>query len=863
MKHARRVALLIALQGVIVTTVIAGIPYDFTAMAVQGPGRFLVGIGIGASGLTPTAEGSVREAGDVVARSTVAQAYDRLPLVFEANHGQADSAVQFLARARGHTFYLTPAEAVLVLRRPPASAAPGVQAVRPSIPTVVRLRLAGADPQAELGSLVELPGKVNYFIGRDPENWHTGIPTYAMVGYRNIYRGIDLVYYGAGGQLEFDFIVAPGADPNAIALDVEGAERLDIDARGDLVLQMPGGHVRMRMPSIYQVVDGVRRPVAGGYVRKDGQRIGFQVGVYDVAAPLVIDPVLAYSTYLGGSTLDAAEGIAVDGSGAAYVTGITVSSDFPVAGAIFPTNSGDDVFITKLDPAGSSIIYSTYLRGTTGAMCGTCSVGLGIAVDSTGAAYVTGSTQSPDFPVTPGAFKTVYDGGTTEGFVTKLSPSGDSLVYSTFLGGATLEGSAIAVDSTGAAYVTGDVIQGLLIPQFSATAGAFDTTYNGGYDAYVMKLNPEGTTLVYATFLGGSGDDHGRGIAVDASGSAYLTGDTYSTNFPITAGGFDGVLSGARDAFVTKLDATASSLVYSAYLGGSGTEAGFGIAVDSLGAAYVTGWTTSADFPATPGAFDTTYNGGLADAFVVKVNTTGSGLAYATFLGGSDTALNLFDTGLGIAVDSAGQAHVTGRTDSPDFPTAQAIDATFNGGVNAGDVFVAGLSAAGDGLLYATFLGGTQDDEGLGIAIDTSGAVYVAGETTSADFPTTSGAFDTSFNGVGSPGNGDGFIVKIADAAAPGPGPTPGPGPAPVTDTVTITRAEYSTANSVLRVEATSTDAMATLTVYVTSTGQLIGILTQRGDGRYSGRFSWPVNPQTITVRSSLGGSATSTVKAK
>ena len=353
-----------------------------------------------------------------------------------------------------------------------------------------------------------------------------------------------------------------------------------------------------------------------------------------------------------------------------------------------------------------------------------------------------------------GAFDTTYNGGgTLDVFVTKLNPTGSGLVYSTYLGGSNHEyANGIAIDSSGNAYITGVTYS----TDFPTTAGAFDTTFNGGqYDAFVTKLNATGSGLVYSTYLGGSFDDVGYGIAIDSSGNAYLTGFTTFTDFPTTAGAFDITYNGGQyDAFVTKLNATGSGLVYSTYLGGSEShDIGFGIAIDSSGNAYVTGYTISGDFPTTAGAFDTTYNGGFgSDVFITKLNATGSGLVYSTYLGGSAQGQ---DIGRGITLDGSGNAYVTGYTLSTDFPTTSgAFDTTYNGGAH--DVFITKLNATGSGLVYSTYLGGSFDDRGNGIAIDGSGNVYVTGYTSSTDFPTTSGAFDTTHNN-----STDVFVVKL------------------------------------------------------------------------------------------------------
>jgi hypothetical protein len=677
-----------------------------------------------------------------------------LPLSFEANHGQTDRQVDFIARGRGYTMFLTPREAVLTLRGPATSTDGRRQGQ--SNAAALRVRLVAANPEPHAAGLEQLPGRVNYFRGKDPTRWRTNIPTYAKVRYREVYPGVDLVYYGAQGQLEYDFILRAGADPERIGLTFEGAGKIEVDTEGDLLLHVAGGAIRHRKPVIYQDVDGARRVVAGGWRLKGAHAVGFRVAPYDTSRPLIIDPVLFYSTYLGGVDAEDRGSIAVDASGYAYVTGETLSADFPTtAGAFRVTGAGpEDVVVTKLDPAGSALVYSTYLGGTGN------EDGDGIAVDANGYAYVSGRTSSNDFPTTPGAFQATpvgNIGGTrVTAFVTKLDPSGSTLVYSTYLGGSTNEEvRSIAVDGGGSAYVTGATSSA----DFPTTAGAFRVVSAGMIEAFVTKVDPSGSTLVYSTYLGGARNDEGYGIAVDADGNAYAIGKTASTDFPTTAGAFRATKPGRNtddDVYVTKLNPTGTALVYSTYLGGSDNDRGVAIALDapSNPNAYVTGRTLSTDFPTTAGAFQT-ISAGLRDVFVSKLDPSGSTLVYSTYLGGADT-----DEGHGIAVDGAGNAYVAGRASSTNFPiTAGAIQTTSAGGR---ETFVTKLDPSGSTLVYSTYLGGAGDDESTGIAIDTAGSVYLSGTTTSINFPTTSGAFDTTFNGVR-----DFFVVKLADFGQP------------------------------------------------------------------------------------------------
>jgi hypothetical protein len=671
------------------------------------------------------------------AKAILRQRLMELPLSFEANEGQAERAVKFLSRGPGYAVFLTESEAVVALRDR-----------RHRAP--LRIRTVGGRPRA-LSGLDPLTGTSNYFVGSDPRRWHTGIRTYARVEYRDVYPGVSLVYYGNQRRLEYDFVVSPGVDPKAILLAFEGADRLAIDARGDLVLTVEGGEIRMERPVVYEESGRGRDAVAGRYVLRGPAQVGFEVGPYDDRKRLVIDPVLAYSTYLGGSAIDQAAAIAVDSAGNAYVTGSTTSLDFPVsAGAPDSSFNGfEDAFVTKLDPTGTTLIYSTYLGGSTNG-----DDGRAIAVDGSGAAYVTGSTASSDFPTTSGAFDGTSNGH-TDAFLTKIHPDGSSLVYSTFLGGADSDyGTGVAVDASGNAFVSGLVSSA----NFPTTTGALDTALGGNGDAFVSKLNSAGSALVYSTYLGGSDFDLGTGVVIDATGAAYVAGYTRSADFPTTALAFDTSFNGpfnGTDAFVSKLDAAGTVLLYSTYLGGSDIDFAWEIALDLSGSAYVTGSTFSTDFPTTGGAFDTALGGPL-DAFVTKLDAAGAALAYSTYLGGSDT-----DDGLGIAVDATGQALVTGDTTSSDFPTtAGAAQPVYGGNF---DAFVTKLNAAGSAPVQSTYLGGSSQEQGIGIAVSPTGDAYVAGWTDSADFPTSSGAFDTTLSVR------DAFVTMLTEAALIGP----------------------------------------------------------------------------------------------
>ena len=698
-----------------------------------------------------------------------AESFARLPLAFEANRGQVDPRVSFVSRAGRSAVFLTPGEAVLAMSRPgvPASTGRAVP-VAERAGAVVRMSLVGADRAVVPEGVDLLPGRSNDLRGRDAARWQSNIPTYAKVAYRGLLPGTDLVFYGRQGHLEYDVILAPGADPRAVTVAVDGAEKLVLDRRGDLVLHTSVGPVRMARPVVYQNVEGSRRPVAGRFVLKGPDRVGFDIGRYDASRPLVIDPTLAYSFSLGGSGLDAGSAIAVDASGSAYVTGQTTSINFPTTAGAFDVSRGDDadVFVAKLNPAGTALVYSTYLGGSVNNHQDPNNPGLptaredaqAIAVDSSGNAYVTGETFSDDFPVTPvKAFQTTRtcDPQTFNGycnpdaFVTELNPSGTALVYSTYLGGTGNElGRGIVAPSPGTAYVTG-VTGWASAADFPTTAGSFQSSVPGGSSVYpngfVAKFNTAATgplSLVYSTFITTSGPQvlhftNANAIAVDASGNAYVTGSTGLRDFPVTAGAFDVTYGGAsQDGFVLKLNAAGSAALYGSYLGGKGDDEGWGIAVNASGHAFVTGATNSKNFPkknaydagcGTDGLcnqYDECPPGNCLifanDAFVTRINPAGTGLSdlvYSTYLGGAKN-----DTGFGIVL-KGDKAFVTGHTSSTDFPTTA-------GRISGlGNVFVTKLAGTGSSLGYSTYLGTAYDradGSGLGIA-QLQGNAYVTG----------------------------------------------------------------------------------------------------------------------------------------
>jgi Bacterial Ig-like domain (group 3)/Beta-propeller repeat len=677
---------------------------------------------------------------DATAKSAILEQYGKLPLSFEANHGQTDSQVKFFSRSSGYSLFLTGDEAVMTLRGN----------INPDT-NVLRMKLRNANPGATVVGVDELAGTSNYFVGNNQTEWHTRIPTYAKVKYEGIYSGIDLIYYGNQRELEYDFIVAPGADPRRIGFDVSGAQRIRQDAQGDLLFKVGEDEIRWHKPVVYQEKDGSRQFVAARYSITDKNRVGFELAKYDAGRPLYIDPLI-YSTFLGGTLGDSGNGIAVDSAGSAYVTGLTFSTNFPTSSGAFQTTGESAAFVTKLTPSGTALIYSTYLGGATTA-------GLGIAVDSEGNAYVTGSTEDTAFPTTTGAFQTICNGGsgcTNDGdaFVTKINPTGSTLVYSTYLGGSNVDGgSGITLDTAGNAYVTGGT-QSTDFPTKNALQPA-----NGGItDAFVTELNPTGTALVYSTYLGGSGEEGGSGIAVDSTGNIYVAGRTTSTNFPTKNPLQRANGGGGGDAFVTKIKRGGSALIYSTYLGGSGDDEEAGIALDSTGNVYIAGTTNSPNFPTTTGAYQTTCPASCAYrvSFAVKIDPAGSALVYGTFLG---RAVNY---AMAIAADSAGNAYVTGSSVGTYFPvTAGAYQTTCKG--NCWVAFVTKLNPLGTALLYSTLLGGSTEDYGTSVAVDSADNAYITGATLSSNFPTTTGAYDRECNlGKGSCGKySDAFVSKL------------------------------------------------------------------------------------------------------
>jgi hypothetical protein len=715
--------------------------------------------------------------------------YGAIPLFFIPNQGQLDRRVAYSIQGKDKSVYFTPEGLTFVLtERVNASPAREKRSLREIEPGeagpmsrrkrwVVKLDFVGSRRDVRPESLEQAETVVSYFKGR-PQEWKAGLRTSSKIIYRDLWPGIDLVYYGTVNRLKYDFVVHRGADPARIKLSYRGANRVEVTPEGRLEVTTPVGVFQDEIPTAWQETDGRKADVSVAYAleavptvqvaslslsandtmagpgidpRHRSHVYGFTVGAYDPSRTLVLDPaMLIYCGYIGGSGFDSGTAIAVDSAGNAYVTGFTESTEatFPVAVGPDRTYNGgrSDAFVAKINAAGTALLYCGYIGGSG------MDVGLGIAVDAERNAYVTGFTESDEttFPVTVGPDLT-YNGGTYDGFVAKVNAAGTALVYCGYIGGSSADHSyGIALDVKGNAYVTG--YTNSPSSTFPVTVGP-DLTHNGDYDAFVAKVNSAGTAMVYCGYIGGPYTDAGYGIAVDSEGSAYVTGYTFSTQatFPVTVGP-DLTHNGLADVFVAKVNTKGTALVYCGYIGGSGNERGLGIAVDGAGNAYVTGWTasTEATFPVAVGP-DLTYNGGTSDAFVAKVNAAGTALVYCGYIGGSNT-----DDGSRIAVDGAGNAYVAGYTYSTEatFPVKVGPDLNYNGDY---DAFVAKVNAAGTALVYCGYIGGADADYGNGIAVDSKGNAYVTGYTYSTEttFPVTAGP-DLTHNGLS-----DAFVAKI------------------------------------------------------------------------------------------------------
>ena len=692
-----------------------------------------------------------------------------VPLFFEP--GQVDTGVgeNFVARGPNYSFRVAARGIDFVLRQPTLHTADHSVLRDPAVSRrvetnrYVSLKFVGANPKSALTGTGQMGGKINYLTGNDPNNWRSQVSVYSGVKVAGLYPGIDLTYYATQHQLEYDFTLDPGADPSVLRLRFEGLDKITIND-GELVLHADGAELRQHRPVIYQIIKGVRHEVPGGYYLADASTAGFTLGKYNPAFPLVIDPMFSYSTYFGGNAGDTGLAIKVDNSGSVYLAGETLSTSFPTAETPNPfqaqshggTSTGD-AFIAKLDSTGSKLIYFTYLGGSRddGAY--------DLAIDSSGNAYVTGFTVSPDFPTrnpifgqisgSPDAKYQVYP---VDAFVAELNTNGSALVFSTYLGGTANDlGSSIAVDASGYVYVTGSTYS----TNFP-TVNPYQSAWGGNVDVFVTKFAPNGTSIIYSTYLGGTQFDEGQGIAADSAGYAYVAGYTASTNYPTTANAWRRNLNGSGaavtvyDAFVTKLAPNGRTLSYSTYFGGSQNDYGYRIAVDQDRNAYLVGATQSADMPHT-NVFGLFFgnNGTNAinfDAFLTKFGVYGNPLWTAQFGGtGNDSAWD-------VAVDGSGRASVVGITVSTNFPAIRPFDLFRSYNSGGKDVFVVAFDSEPGPVLYSGYLGGTGDDYGYAIAVDSESNAYISGMTLSPAFPVKAGAFETALSG-----SSDSFVAKI------------------------------------------------------------------------------------------------------
>jgi uncharacterized repeat protein (TIGR01451 family) len=783
---------------------------------------------------------------DTRGREHVAQALGRLPLRFEANAGQFDPAIRFVARGTGYGVAITRTGATLDLASRGGRSA-------------VAMTLVGGGQEAVTGSRVDprepLSGVVNHYIGADPARWRAGVQQFARVRQANVYDGIDLEFYGNQQRLEYDFLVAPGADPAAIRLRFDGAERIEIDRDGDLLVHVPGGEpLRQQAPVSYQMVGGVRRGVTSRYVRLGADTIGFAIGDYDRTRQLTIDPVLIYSSFFGGTAQERAYDIALDPAGNIYLTGNTqAAGTLPVTpGAFQTTKPGlSDAFVAKFNATGTALIYCTYLGGSADENTRGLRPGR-IAADASGNAYVGGETSSADFPVSAGAYDTTYAvalANPTDAFYVKLGPTG-AFLYGTYMGGTAYEyTTGIAVDATGNVYVSGGTNDG---STFAQTAGAYDST-PVGYETFLEKFDAAGTR-VYGTFFGGTGGENYQliagGLAVDNQGRAYLTGDTYSTDLPIV-NGFQGTFGAgsAYDAYLAVIDTTqagAAGLVYSTYMGGTGTDYGLGIAYIGNRQVYVVG-EADPGFP-TANALDATYNGGNSDGFVARIDTSQAGaasLVWSTFIGGT-----LADRFYDVAADASGNAHLAGETQSTDYPQVGAISTH----INLTQQTVGRINAAGTALMFSSYFGGGGNGKAaMGVATNAAGDTYLAGYTNNdrtnpsdpTGFPIANpfqpayggGGMDAWFSRIGNAGD-----LLLTKAASPEPVSTN----ATLTYTLTITNNSTDPALNV--VLSDPLPAGVTFATCVSNAGGVCG-----GSG----------NNRTVTFASlPAAGSATVTITA-
>ncbi len=808
----------------------------------------------------------------------VAADYGRLPLSFVVNQGQSAPQVRFAASGQGYQVILTSSEAVLGLSRPGRGGDKSAASIGDSFKLDLPGSKAGIAPTGEK----QLPGKANFFLGNDPAKWHADIPTYSRVRYAEVYPGIDLVYYGNQRQLEFDFVVAAHARPEQIRLHLSGARRMRIDAAGNLEVVGRHGQMAFHKPVLYQERDGKRESVDGAFLLAGGN-VSFRVGDYDPELPLIIDPVLAYATYLGGSCTqnisDIAYALAVDTSGNAYVAGMAGSIDFPVTSGALQTaigtqtigglnlNAQSNAFITKLNASGTALLYSTYLGGGGGRS----DWATAIALDASGNAYVTGQANSANFPVTTGAFQTSpRTQNSNSAFVAKLDPSGSALIYSTYLGGSLATTSdAIAVNANGNVYVAGYSDSS----DHPVSSGAYQstnhTTISLGSNVFVTEFSADGSSLVYSTYIGGSRSDNAKTLALDAQGNAYVAGAATSSDYPVTSGAYQtaklSTRTGSLTGFISKLSANGDSLLYSTFLGGSSGDSVNAIALDNLNNVYATGVANSSDFPVSSAAYQSQFSSG--SGFIAKLNPSATDLVYSTFLHGTHGG---FATPAGIALDGSTNVYVAGSFYGDDLPVTsgavQSVNNAYNGGGDAG--FLAEIDSSGSSLLYATYFAGSFIDNANAVALDAAGSVYLAGQSASSDLPVTSGAFQTKNNGAARY-LFNAFVAKInipsllmATRTNLTPNPNPSTVGSSVTFTATVSAASgtpagtvaFTVDGSIASDETLDSSGQATYSTTSLSTGTHTVAAAYAGSSTFAASASSPltetVNPLTSPAMS-------------
>ena len=738
-------------------------------------------------------------------RARVRAHLDALPLAFEANQGQLNPQVKYMARGDGYKLLLTKSRAVITVAasrgnsevremmlhkrlgaaRTKALLKKRSHAVKRPSSVALNMNFLGANHDAQLVAQEQQSGRVNYFTGKDPRNWHSNIPLFGQVEYRGLYRGVDLDFLGEARQIEFNYVVHPGADPSQIALGLDGAKALAVTPDGNLTITTPAGSVQLHKPVAYQQDHGLRRTVDARFIADRDNRITFAVGGYDRNQDLVIDPTVSYSTYFGGGTSDQAAGIAVDGSGNSFIAGATDSTTLPGTPTVFGHGGNFDVFVTEIGPTGT-LVFTDIIGGSQDDFPG------GITVDSQGI-YIAGTTDSSDFPVSGTAVQNAFMGGTTSGnndaFAVKLALNGSAITWATFVAGSESDsGLGIAVDSSHNVYVVGETfstnlggsIGGVNPLPFGSALNLGNNNLNN--DGYIVKINSSGTAYSLVSYLGGSNGDLATGVAVDGSGNIFVVGDTISTDLPSTLGavqtqcGTDGTCNAGSagpqdDVFVVSITPALSGYNYVTYYGGSGVDDAIAITANS-GNAFFTGATNSSDFLTAGTPFQSSLFGSQ-NAFLAELNSAGSSATYSTYLGGQGS-----DIGLAVALDGSQNVYVTGQTSSSDFPPINPIQASLSGTT---DAFVTVFGLSQNQVLFSTFLGGGGDEDQFeaGIGVDSFDYIYVTGDTDSGNgstgaFPTTTGAIDASYGGgscVDSIGNTvpcpDAFVTSFSPATVP------------------------------------------------------------------------------------------------